>query len=164
MKPCKCGCGLLIEETDKEGRPHEYQVGHNGRKIFGKKPLLNPLIPCACGCGNMITKYDKKGRARKFHPKHRDSGQTHSCWKGGRIIDSNGYVKIWKPEHPYCQSDGYVFEHRLVLEEKLGRYLTEEEQTHHINHNRKDNRPENLMVIDSHEHGRLHATIKWNKR
>lgn len=51
------------------------------------------------------------------------------------------------PDHPFCRKDGLVYEHRLVAELKLGRYLKPEESVHHINKNRFDNSPDNLMVF-----------------
>jgi hypothetical protein len=125
---------------------------------------INPIILCACGCGNTLLKYDKRGRPRKFLNPHRDSGPTHSCWKGGTYKTYQGYIMEWKPDHPFANNDGYVYQHRLVLEQKLGRYLTEEEQTHHINGNREDNRPDNLQLIDAHEHGFITAIEFWRKK
>lgn len=133
------------------------------KKIFGRA-MVNPIILCACGCGNSITKFDARGRPRKFCPTHRYAGSTHYHWKGGKTMSKEGYVKIWKPDHPYANTDKYVFEHRLVLEKQLGRYLTEEEQTHHVNGNRADNRPENLQIIDAHTHGFITATEFWRKK
>ena len=46
-------------------------------------------------------------------------GSNNPNWKGGRKIDSNGYVLIWKPDHPFADVKGYVLEHRLVVEEHL---------------------------------------------
>ncbi len=45
--------------------------------------------------------------------------------------------------------------HRLVMEEKLGRPLTKDEVVHHINGDKKDNRPENLAVMSFSEHSRM---------
>lgn len=50
-----------------------------------------------------------------------------------------------------------MHEHRWVLEQKLGRPLRPGEVTHHKNHDKLDNRPENLEVMTASEHGRLHA-------
>ncbi|MBA3653278.1 MAG: HNH endonuclease [Actinobacteria bacterium] len=52
------------------------------------------------------------------------------------------------PDHPRVQNQAnmYVFEHILVMEEMLGRYLTADETIHHRNGVRDDNRPKNLEL------------------
>ena len=77
-------------------------------------------------------------------------------WKGGRIKDRKGYINIRVYNHPFAHSRGYIMEHRLVMEKKLGRYLTKEEDVHHINGIKDDNRIENLELI---EHG-YHTTYE----
>lgn len=77
-------------------------------------------------------------------------GENHPSWKGGRTIDSNGYVWIYQPDHPHTISGKqYVFEHRLVMEKHLGRYLKPEEEVHHINGIKSDNRIENLELYET---------------
>ena len=58
----------------------------------------------------------------------------------------NGYILVSRPEHPNAYDDGYVFEHRLIMEDYIGRYLLSNENVHHINGVRNDNRLENLEL------------------
>ena len=80
-------------------------------------------------------------------PNYGKFGKESSHWKGGRKKDSNGYWHIYNPNHPYADKNGYVYEHRLVVEQYLGRYLLTNEVVHHINGIKDDNRIENLMVF-----------------
>jgi len=94
------------------------------------------------------------------------SGENHPRWKGGRSKKGD-YMTIYKPDHPKVigKSKPYVREHILVVEEKIGRYLKDDETVHHINMDKLDNRPENLWVSDnqaSHRyiHGSLNKLVK----
>jgi hypothetical protein len=75
--------------------------------------------------------------------------ENHPRWKGGKTKDGGGYVLIRKPEHPFAQTNGYVSQHRLVMEKHLGRYLLPEEVVHHKNNTIHDNRIENLTLFDN---------------
>ena len=68
---------------------------------------------------------------------------------GHEIVDSQGYIYIRIEEtSPYCsmQKNGRVRKHRLVMAEQLGRCLRSDEEVHHKNGIRSDNRPENLEL------------------
>ena len=68
-------------------------------------------------------------------------GTQSPGWRGGRTKNSNGYILVQAPSHPAATTVGYVPEHRLVMEKIIGRVLFPEENVHHINGVRHDNRP-----------------------
>ena len=87
------------------------------------------------------------------------NGKNNPSWKGGRIKVIGGYIRVSAPKHPNCDSMGYVLEHRLLIEKKIGRYLTSKEIIHHINGNTSDNKIENLQIVTRAEHNRIHKEL-----
>lgn len=71
------------------------------------------------------------------------TGEKNPRWKGGKTIHSTGYIQIYLPSHPFKDNTNYIFEHRLVMEKRLGRDILKGEVVHHINGIRDDNRIEN---------------------
>ena len=76
------------------------------------------------------------------------------CWRNRPKDHTGRYIKVQVPEHPR-NFNGWVHEHTLVAEQKLGRLLQEEETVHHIC-DRHDNRPEAIVVVEEEEHVRIH--------
>jgi hypothetical protein len=89
---------------------------------------------------------DVKGKNNPMFGVHR-YGKKAGNWKGGKIKHSAGNIMIYLPKHPFATKDGYVREHRLIIEKIIGRYLKPIEHAHHINRNKQDNRPQNLMAF-----------------
>lgn len=88
-------------------------------------------------------------------PNGRKKEKSH-LWKGGRIINIQGYICVHCPEHPHAMTNGYVLEHRLVMEKKLGRYLESYESVHHVDGDKTNNAPENLVVMLRKKHASAH--------
>ena len=92
------------------------------------------------------------------------SGKDSPFWKTGRVLTGDGYVRIYHPNHPSVIGN-HVLEHRLVMEHTLGRYLKPNEIVHHLNGNKLDNRPENLVVTSPSEHNHIHwKTTRKHRR
>lgn len=87
-------------------------------------------------------------------------GENHPSWKGGRVIKGDGYIGVWKPDHERADNRGYVFEHTLVMEEKIGRLPKKGEVVHHVNLIKTDNRPENLYLCNHRVHISLHRELE----
>src|SRR3990167_5572032 len=89
-------------------------------------------------------------------------GKLHSKWNGGRIVTAMGYVLKYAPNHPNKNKmgKGYVFEHRLIMEKKLNRFLTKNEVVHHINGIKDDNTIKNLVLTTKSEHTAHHKHIE----
>lgn len=113
--------------------------------------------PCP-QCGNL-----KQRKSSLCIECHRKSKQYP--YSNKKHLSKEGYIYIYYKAHPYSDSDGRIFEHRLVMEKQLGRYLYPCENVHHKNSIRTDNRIENLELwVKSQPNGaRAEDLVKWAK-
>lgn len=143
---------------------------------------------CECGCGgvtNVATQNDpkngiRKGEHRRFLRAHhhrgvprtddvrrriseantgRNTGSDNPRWNGGVQLRNGRVNRLVGVEHPMATASGYVLEYRLVMAEKLGRFLTTDEHVHHIDGDMTNNAPDNLMLVSASDHMRLHRQL-----
>jgi len=76
----------------------------------------------------------------------------------------NGYKLIYRPDHSTAMKsdnwEGWVYEHRYVVEVELGIYLKDGEVVHHLDGNRSNNHISNLIVLSISDHMKLHRWME----
>lgn len=77
-----------------------------------------------------------------------------------RVVRCGKYRAIFCPTHPRAWPNGYLYVHIIVAELKIGRLLANGEVVHHMDHNKKNNSPENIEVLSASDHSRVHARPK----
>jgi hypothetical protein len=83
--------------------------------------------------------------------------------RGGEWIKAgSGYVCVYAPNHP-AASGGYVYKHRLVVEDVLGRYLVPGENVHHRDGNPQNNDISNLELWSTSQPAgqRVQEKVSW---
>lgn len=156
-------CGCLKRQSSS------YRMGGaslTGQRFYRLTVLHRQFVPsrrpgrywvCRCDCGSIRsirTSHLKDGRIKSCGCWSRDVaksrvGAAHQSWKGGRRIDSLGYVMVMMKGHPHAKKNGYVLEHVLKMSARLGRPLLPHETVHHKNGIRSDNADSNLELMTS---------------
>lgn len=90
----------------------------------------------------------------------RDIGKpgAFNSFHKGFITTQFGYIKLRVLSHPFADSKGYVAEHRLVVEDYLGRFLDPFEVVHHIDGIKTNNSLDNLDICSLEAHTSWHKT------
>jgi len=65
------------------------------------------------------------------------------------------YDVVFYPGHPRADPEGFVPRYVVVAEEKIGRPLRKGETVHHLDYNKTNDNPENLLVLQRSDHARI---------
>ena len=147
------GKTLVLTSNHEVAQPEGSWTPLSSLKV-GDEVLTNGIVICK-GCGKEKSVQPKNERYQKY------PGWCRSCIatkfrpkpSGGQYVTSHGYVAVtgqW--EHPKGSKRGQIYEHVLVMEAYLGRYLEKGEIVHHKNEIKTDNRIENLALLTQAEH------------
>lgn len=139
MKAYQCSwCGKIVYRWPSNVGKHVFCCSSCRSAFLSKKTNPDGYIKHP-----HLTEYNKSNNAYRMDFITREKLRTARLGKGKGLT----YTKLFG-----------VLEHRIVAEQKLGRPLKTGEVVHHINENKRDNRPENLMVFKSQaEHAAWHS-------
>lgn len=73
------------------------------------------------------------------------------------MVSKGQYNYAIVPEHPNATKNGYVLEHRVVVENALGIVLPRSTLIHHKDENKKNNHIDNLEPLSAKEHRYRHT-------
>lgn len=145
-----------VDDCAEPKYAHNLCKKHNNRRYRTGRTELGPRVPWNKS-GIEICVWDdcdKKHLAKGFCSKHYASFKAwidkdrafedRSNIRAHR--DSSGYILLYMPDHPTASTKGIIPEHRLIMEQMIGRHLVKNENVHHKNGVRDDNRPENLEL------------------
>lgn len=168
MKICKItgcndkatGLGLCQFHYDRNRR--------KGGPLAGGLRRRSPGSLDACTVDGCDNKAIALGVCRKHYAKLKKFGDP----LGGYVQDGrskewhqnkDGYVFRFDPDSPHAGGNKLVYQHRLVMGEKIGRPLERHESVHHVNGIRSDNRYENLELwIKGQPAGqRIQDQVRW---
>lgn len=88
-----------------------------------------------------------------------NKGDENGNYKDGTKLHS-GYKLIKTKNHPQAQANGYMREHRLIMEKHLNRYLTANEHIHHKDGNKLNNNINNLELMTNTEHKHYEQSLQ----
>jgi len=147
----------------------KFLPGHNLKLDPNEPP---PIVEEKESLWDKLSPEEKERRLSQL--KSFGTGEDNPSWKGGQRVDDHGYVQIRTPDHPFGK-DGYVYQHRLVVEERTRKndpnnpclveiggekYLPPNVIVHHIDECKTNNESSNLMLLPSQKH---HHYIHFSK-
>jgi len=170
VPPCRAESAYTCSKACKHALHPKSNSAPIACKQCGKVSLV-PVSRIKRGNGIFCSK-DCRFTHMASSPEHsaRVKGEKNPAWRGGVSISADGYVCIRSTDHPN-QSNGYVFEHRLRVEEMMqkdapshpflvGGHLSPEISVHHRDEKRANNEPSNLMAMTRCAHLAWHLSAK----
>ena len=148
----------------------KYNCDFCGKEFYLKPSYLTKYKTHCCSkvCSDKLKQKLYKG---EHNPNYKNRGLQSPLHKGAEIINSNGYIKIYKPDHPLCDKNGRILKHRYIAEKYIAtenqkvsingiKVLNSDLDVHHIDGNKLNNDISNLLVLTKQEHAMIHQNEK----
>jgi len=130
---------VISEETKRKISKNHARLSGVNHPHFGKNPSLETI---------------EKMRLAKIGTQTKENNNN---WKGGKV-NCHGYVFELQKDGSYKQ------EHRIIMENHIGRELSNDEIIHHINQDKTDNRIGNLQIMTQETHKQLHNELRCQRK
>lgn len=157
---CILRYGLTLKQRQK---PAPRESAKNRILSLADGQRTSAEIAAQIGCSEKHVQNILRVHNAERLPRGAREGELNHGYRGGRIVDLDGYVLVSAPDgHPQARATGVIAEHRLVAEKSIGRYLLPTEVVDHIDGLHLHNAPDNLRVFDSNA-DHLRATISGLK-
>lgn len=180
---CACGCGQEITRKPRPDRLNKFIHGHSRKGLVMSEDQKHKISISNTGKKRTI---QNKKLLSKIHKENYRTGKRINPWKGkrndkiiegrrkwlqnfkpkplnerpngGRVKQGEGYIMIFD-----TRRRKYILEHRLIMEQHIGRDLYPEEDVHHINGDKTNNSIDNLMLFPSRSaHIKFHQVTKYH--
>lgn len=148
-------------KTEELGKLIEMPDGRFRKKIRYRNSFANHYykkVKCSMCETELLRECRNISRQKYFFCEKCTPDRGKLIYNPTTKVKTSGHILVYAPEHPFAYVK-YVPQHRLVVEEAIGRYLTKEEIVHHIDCIKDNNVIENLFVTTQSGHNVAHNSL-----